>query len=70
MRLGLNRRPDQSLVGGIAGTEQAPYLAGPGITVEVLAWPAHDGDLAEPLCNHARLTRSGIILVGAHVHAC
>jgi nucleotide-binding universal stress UspA family protein len=37
--------------------------------VNVLALPAHDGDVAETLCHHAQLTRADMIVRGAYVHA-
>ena len=51
------------------GAEIAPHLTRHGVTVDVLALPAMDGDVAETLRNHAHLTRADMIVMGAYVHS-
>lgn len=53
----------------VPGAEIAPHLTRHGVTVNVLALPATNGDVAESLRNHARLTRADMIVMGAYVHS-
>jgi nucleotide-binding universal stress UspA family protein len=53
----------------VPGAEIAPHLTRHGIKVNVLNLPALDGDVAETLRNHAKLTHADIIVMGAYVHS-
>ena len=53
----------------VPGAEIAPHLTRHGIKVNVLNLPALDGDVAETLRNHAKLTQADIIVMGAYVHS-
>lgn len=60
---------EKDLAHTVPGAEIAPHLARHGVNVNVLALPAHNGDVAETLRNHARLTRADMIVMGAYVHS-
>ncbi len=53
----------------VSGADIGPHLARHGVNVTVLDLPALDGDVAETLRNHARLTRADMIVMGAFVHS-
>ena len=53
----------------VPGAEIARHLTRHGVTVNVLALPAMNGDVAETLRNHAHLTRADMIVMGAYVHS-
>ncbi|WP_201833902.1 universal stress protein [Microvirga zambiensis] len=60
---------EKDLAHTVPGAEIAPHLTRHGVTVNVLALPAMNGDVAETLRNHARLTRADMIVMGAYVHS-
>ncbi len=60
---------EKDLTHTVPGSEIAPHLARHGIAVTVLALPAQNGDVAETLRNHAKLTRADMIVMGAYVHS-
>ena len=60
---------EKDLAHMVSGAEIAPYLARHGVTVNILALPAMNGDVAETLRNYARLTRADMIVMGAYVHS-
>ena len=60
---------EKDLADTVPGAEIAPHLTRHGITVNVLALPAMNGDVAETLRNHAHLTRADMIVMGAYVHS-
>lgn len=60
---------EKDLTNTLPGAEIAPHLTRHGVKVNVLSLPARDGDVAETLRNHARLTRADMIVMGAYVHS-
>ncbi len=60
---------EKDLANTVPGAEIAPHLARHGVAVNVLALPAIDGNVAETLRNHARLTHADMIVMGAYVHS-
>ncbi len=60
---------EKDLAHTVPGAEIAPHLTPHGVTVNLLALPALDGDVAETLRNHAHLTRADMIVMGAYVHS-
>jgi len=60
---------EKDLTHTVPGAEIAPHLARHGIQVNVLSLPVQNGDVAETLRNHAHLTRTDIIVMGAYVHS-
>ncbi|QRM27580.1 universal stress protein [Microvirga sp. VF16] len=60
---------EKDLAHTVPGPEIAPHLTRHGINVSVLNLPALDGDVAETLRNHVRLTRADMIVMGAYVHS-
>ena len=60
---------EKDLAHTVPGAEIAPHLTRHGVTVNVLALPAMNGDVAETLRNHAHLTRADMIVMGAYVHS-
>jgi len=60
---------EKDLTNTVPGAEIAPHLARHGVKVNVLSLPVQDGDVAETLRNHARLTRADMIVMGAYVHS-
>jgi nucleotide-binding universal stress UspA family protein len=60
---------EKDLAHTVPGAEIAPHLTRHGVTVNVLALPAVNGDVAETLRNHAHLTRADMIVMGAYVHS-
>jgi nucleotide-binding universal stress UspA family protein len=60
---------EKDLAHAVPGAEIAPHLTRHGVAVNVLALPAMEGDVAETLRNHARLTRADMIVMGAYVHS-
>jgi nucleotide-binding universal stress UspA family protein len=53
----------------VPAAEIAPHLTRHGIVVNVLNLPALDGDVAETLRRHAKLTQADMIVMGAYVHS-
>lgn len=60
---------EKDLAHTLPGAEIAPHLTRHGVTVNVLALPAMEGDVAETLRNHAHMTRADMIVMGAYVHS-
>ncbi|MBJ6127468.1 universal stress protein [Microvirga splendida] len=60
---------EKDLAHTLPGAEVAPHLTRHGVQVNVLSLPAQDGDVAETLRNHARLTRADMVVMGAYVHS-
>ncbi|MBZ6078799.1 universal stress protein [Microvirga puerhi] len=60
---------EKDLRESIPGADIAPHLARHGINATVLDLPALDRDVAETLRNHATLSRSSMIVMGAFVHS-
>lgn len=53
----------------VLGAEIAPHLTRHGVEISVLNLPAFDGDVAETLRRHAKLTQADMIVMGAYVHS-
>lgn len=60
---------EKDLAHTLPGAEIAPHLTRHGVTVNVLALRAMEGDVAETLRNHAHMTRADMIVMGAYVHS-
>jgi nucleotide-binding universal stress UspA family protein len=52
----------------IVGADIAPHVSRYNKSVEIVALPSN-GDVASALANHAKLTRAGLIVMGAYGHA-
>jgi len=59
---------EKDLAHTLPGAEIASHPTRHGVTVNVLALPSIDGDVAETLRNNAHLTRADMIVIGAYVH--
>ncbi|WP_414474641.1 universal stress protein [Microvirga sp. M2] len=60
---------EKDLAHTVPGAEIAPHLTRHGVPVNVLALPVVNGDVAQTLRNHAHLTRTDMIVMGAYVHS-
>ncbi|MFC4171980.1 universal stress protein [Microvirga sp. GCM10011540] len=60
---------EKDLSRAVPGAEIAPHLIRHGVQVTVTELTAQNGDAAETLRNHAKLTRADMIVMGAFVHS-